>query len=226
MFVVDEYLNELITTMKTTFGARLLYVGLQGSYLRGEATENSDIDVMVVLKNLSVQDLKTYREIISQMEDYEKSCGFICGSDELVNWNPFEICHLLHTTKNYYGELEALVPKFSKEDVFNFIKISVGNLYHELCHRYVHGDEKRNYEELPMSYKQVFFILQNIYWLKTGDFVLTKKELLTMLDGIDKEVMLESLNLTANGAYDFDKSFEKLFLWSRMVLMELELTEK
>ncbi|MBQ9141799.1 MAG: nucleotidyltransferase domain-containing protein [Lachnospiraceae bacterium] len=32
---------------KDEFGDRLLYVGLQGSYLRGEATESSDIDIMV-----------------------------------------------------------------------------------------------------------------------------------------------------------------------------------
>ena len=49
MFRVDEYLHDLILSMKNIFGDKLLYVGLQGSYLREEATENSDIDIMVII---------------------------------------------------------------------------------------------------------------------------------------------------------------------------------
>lgn len=36
-----------------------MYIGLQGSYLRNEETKNSDIDIMAVIDNLSVEDLKT-----------------------------------------------------------------------------------------------------------------------------------------------------------------------
>ena len=71
--------------MKNVFGGRLLYVGLQGSYLRGEATE----------------DLDSYKKIIMKMEHYEKSCGFICGIEEFSRWNPMELCHILHSTKDY-----------------------------------------------------------------------------------------------------------------------------
>ncbi len=86
MFRVDEYIQQLILSMKNVFGGRLLYVGLQGSYLRGEATENSDIDIMVIIENLSVQDLDSYKKIIMKMEHYKKSCGFICGIEEFSRW--------------------------------------------------------------------------------------------------------------------------------------------
>ena len=46
-FNIDNYLEKLISRCKESFGGRLVYAGLQGSYLRGEATDNSDIDVMV-----------------------------------------------------------------------------------------------------------------------------------------------------------------------------------
>ena len=39
MFDIDRYLDDLIRNCQTVFGERLLYVGLQGSYLRGEARE-------------------------------------------------------------------------------------------------------------------------------------------------------------------------------------------
>ena len=43
-FNINNYLEKLILQCKESFGGRLVYVGLQGSWLRGEATENSDID--------------------------------------------------------------------------------------------------------------------------------------------------------------------------------------
>ena len=222
MFRVDEYLNKLIISMKDVFCDRLLYVGLQGSYLREEATENSDIDIMVIINNLSVQDLDSYREIIIQMEHYEKSCGFICGIDEFTKWNPLELCHLLNSTKNYYGNLSSLMPEYSKEDIINFIKVSLGNMYHEICHRYLHADRIQNYQKLPMTFKNVFFILQNIYYLKTGVFFLTKKELLCKLDETDKEIMRLSLEINSNEVYDFEQAFEKLFLWCQKTLIKLQ----
>ena len=218
MFRVDEYLNKLIISMKDVFGDRLLYVGLQGSYLREEATENSDIDIMVIIDNLSMQDLDSYREIITQMEHYEKSCGFICGMDEFTKWNPLEFCHILYSTKDYYGKLSLLIPEYSEEDIINFIKLSLGNMYHEMCHRYLHADRIQNYQKLPMTYKNVFFILQNIYYLRTDVFCLTKKELLCKLDETDKEIMSLSLEINSNEVYDFEQAFEKLFLWCQRTL--------
>ena len=35
MFDIDRYLDDLIRNCQTVFGERLLYVGLQGSYLKG-----------------------------------------------------------------------------------------------------------------------------------------------------------------------------------------------
>lgn len=222
MFRVEEYLHNLIASMKNVFGDRLLYVGLQGSYLRKEATENSDIDIMVILNTLSVQDLDSYRDIITQMEHSEKSCGFICGMDEFSKWNPLELCHIVHSTKDYYGRLSLLTPEYCEEDIVNFIKLSLGNMYHEMCHRYLHADRMKNYRNLPMTYKNAFFVLQNIYYLKTGVFCLTKKELFYILDEADKEIMEMSLKINSNEIYDFEQAFEKLFLWCQKTLTKLQ----
>ena len=224
MFNPDAYLQELINEMKAVFGDRLLYVGLQGSYQRGEAMENSDLDVMVIIDQLSVQDLAAYRSIISGMESYEKSCGFICGRDEFLKWNPLELCHVLHSTRDYYGKLADLIPGYEKQDVLNYIKISLGNLYHEICHRYVHADRDRNVLELPMTFKGVFFILQNLYFLRTGVFCQTRKEMMRMLEDEDREIMDLSLAINAGQTYDFEQAFEKLFLWCQRTLVQLDHT--
>ena len=64
MFDVQSYLERLTALLREAYGERLVYVGLQGSYLRGEATEESDIDVMAVVDDLSQSDLDAYRRAI------------------------------------------------------------------------------------------------------------------------------------------------------------------
>lgn len=224
MVCIDEYIKNLTAGLKYAFGGRLLYVGLQGSYMRGEATENSDIDIMAVIDNLSVRDLKVYKDAVTAAGDYDKSCGFICGRGELANWNTLEICHLLHTTKDYYGCLKELVPGYSKADIVNYIKLSIGNLYHELCHRSVHADRESNILSFPQTCKGVFFILQNLQYLKSGVFYQTKKELSANLDNAMDQAVLSlciELNSGKNADYDFDKAFSLLFDWCQCTLADL-----
>ena len=109
MFRIDGYIDGLIDRLKVAFGERLIYVGLQGSYLRNEETADSDIDIMAVIDELSVADLKTYQDALVLAGNFDKSCGFICGKADLAHWNPLEICHLLNTQKDYYWELRELV---------------------------------------------------------------------------------------------------------------------
>lgn len=219
MFRIDEYMDSLISVLKESFEKRLLYIGLQGSYLRHEEKQNSDIDIMAVVDGLSVTDLGIYREALISVGNYNKSCGFICGKTELENWNPLEICHLLNTTKDYYGQLKKLVPAYSLDDERNYVKLSLNSLFHEICHRYIHADRQYNISKLPEMYKSVFYILQNLYYLDSGNFVLTKHDLLECVQGEDKSVLEWSVSLQEkNYDYDFDAAFSVLFHWcqSRM----------
>ncbi len=221
MVDIESYIERLIVLLRDCFGARLTYVGLQGSYLRGEATDTSDIDIMVVIDGLSVNDLDMYRATIQSLEHFDKSCGFICGKEDLANWNPLEICHLLNCTKDYFGVLSELVPDYTEEDVRNFVKMSVNNLYHEICHRYIHADREKSLAKLPGTYKGVFFILQNLYYLTHGKFVATKAELLQLLEGKNRAVLERSISLYNGGVYDFAESFELLFTWCQETLTSL-----
>ncbi len=219
MIDIEQYISDLLCLLKGRFGSRLVYVGLQGSYLRGEATSDSDIDIMVVIDELCVIDLEQYRSVIASMEHFDKSCGFICGKSDLANWNPLEICHLLHTTKDFFGTLRKLVPAFTDEDIRNFVKMSVNNLFHEICHRYIHASRERNIAALPGTCKGVFFILQNITYLTQRVFAATKAELLPLLHGKDRKVLERSIALNNGISFDFRDSFDLLFAWCQEKLL-------
>lgn len=213
MINIENYIQLLIDLLKSNFGERLLYVGLQGSYLRGEATEHSDIDIMVVIDDLQVADLDQYRTVIQTLEYADKSCGFICGKEDLANWNPLEIHHLLNSTKDYFGKLFRLVPVYNNRDIQKFVKLSVNNLYHELCHRYVHCDREDTYRALPGFYKSVFFILQNLHYLTCREWIATKADLLHRLEGKDYAVLKRSVDLSQGAEIACSESFELLFAW-------------
>ena len=219
MFDLESYLNDLILNCRAAFGTRLLYVGLQGSYLRGEAHENSDIDVMLILDQFSVQDMDRYREILKRIGFYEKSCGFICGRDELLCWNPLEVCQLRHTTKDLYGTLAEYLPSATWEDKVNYVKLSLGNLYHELCHRYIHAEREKNVAKFRGTCKGVFFLIQNLHYLERGRFILTKKELKEAVSGEDRRVL--ELAELPNG-FDFDQAFSVLFAWCQRAFVRVD----
>lgn len=221
MVDIERYLFELCQLLKSNFGERLVYVGLQGSYLRGEATDHSDIDIMAVIDGLTTEDLKQYRAIIDHLPYSDRACGFICSKADLAAWNPLEICNLLHSTRDYYGVLSDIIPTYCVDDVRNFVKMSLNNLYHEICHRYIHGSTEKNVEALPYTYKGVFFILQNLHWLRSGQFPNSRAELLSLLSGKDKLVLEQSMMLSAGDPYDFAESFQLLFTWCQETLQSL-----
>ena len=219
MFDLDKYLADLIMNCRSAFGERLLYVGLQGSLLRGEAHENSDIDVMVILDRFSVLDMDTYRGILQGIGFYEKSCGFICGKDEMKRWNPLEVCQLRQTTKDLVGVLTDYLPPATREDEINYVKLSLGNLYHELCHRYIHAGRDKNAARFRGTCKNVFYLIQNLHFLESGRFLLRKNDLKAALSEEDR-LILELTDLP--DAYDFDQAFTSLFAWCQKAFVRIE----
>jgi len=221
MIDINQYMEQLIAALKDSFGKRLVYIGLQGSYLRGEATEESDIDIMTVIDGLTVEDLTVYRCIVKSMPGADRSCGFICAKEDLEHWNKLESFHCLYSTMDYYGTLRELLPVFTDDDMRTFLRVSTNNLYHALCHTYVHSGTDKVTEALPGLYKQTFFILQGIHAIHTGVFINSKHELLIALSGINKAVLERSIQMSAGAAYDCIESFTLLFTWCRETIREL-----
>ena len=86
MIDITTWMQTFLQTLNETFANRVWFVGLQGSYGRGEATNTSDIDVVVILDELSALDIKTYNNMLNTLPHRELICGFLSGKDEILNW--------------------------------------------------------------------------------------------------------------------------------------------
>ena len=219
---ITQYIEDMIADLRTSFGARLLYVGLQGSYLRGEAKEGSDLDLMVVIDALTKDDLDLYRACLENRGDEIPSCGFLCGREELSAWNPMEILHVLHSTKDLLGTLAPLLPAVTMEDHRHFVQLSAGNLYHALCHRYVHGGEEGRAVSLGSHEKELYFLLSDLHYLRTADFPPTRNALYEVLPPCDRAVWdaVKEARDDPDGC-EYDAAFARVFAWCQSVLAEI-----
>ena len=215
MFDINVWLDIIIKKLQNEFEQRLLFVGLQGSYNRGEATQSSDIDLVVILDNLSFEDLKRYRSIIDSMPDKDKSCGFISGREELQNWSKSDLFQFFYDTKSLIGNLQDLIQAPTIEDAKQTIKISSENLYHTSVHSFIHSNNRT--EDLKNLYKGVFFILQAKYFIETKKYIPTKNELSELLNGIDRDILnicINRNNINEKATIELENLYKMLIQWS------------
>lgn len=211
---INNWLNTALEKLQEKFAENLLFVGLQGSHNRGEATETSDIDLVVILEKLTFNDLKAYRLIIDNMPSKEKACGFISGKDELQNWSKTDMFQFYYDTKSLYGNLGDIIQPPTIDAIKQSIKISSENLYHSAVHSFVHSN---NYlEDLKNLYKMTFFILQAKYFVETNQYIPTKKQLVEYLNGTEKEILnicINNKNIDNNNQAEIETLYWNLINW-------------
>ncbi|MBI0582166.1 MAG: nucleotidyltransferase domain-containing protein [Methanomassiliicoccales archaeon] len=189
-FDSEQWISELLARLDEAFGDRILYVGHTGSYARGEATEESDIDVNIVLDALTMEDLERYRQIVRSMPHREKACGFVCGADEMRAWPAHELFQFTQGCIVLRGSLDHLVSAPTDRDIEDNVRNLTSSIYHQCCHAYLFEDGLDDAAEgLKDAYRATFFVMQELVFLRDREYVPTKRELLDRLQGEDRAVL-------------------------------------
>lgn len=226
-FNIDEWLDLLLAKLHSTFGQRLLFVGHIGSWVRGEAGPESDIDVNVILDEVSFEDLKRYHELVSEMPFHEKACGFVCSREEIQAWPRTDLFHFINGCRILHGGFRDLVPTPSQSDLIDYIKSATSILLHGARHRVIYSmDLPHEVHDLKMAYRMSFFILQVWVFLTEKRYVLTKREMLGVLkDPLDKEtlrVCLEWDQLATEREAKPHAFYSQMAEWSSSLLLRAD----
>ena len=212
MVEIKSWLEEFLQKLNETFKSRVWFVGLQGSYGRGEATETSDIDVVVILNELTVSDIQTYNDMLDTMPHRELICGFVSGKDEIMNWEPADLFQFYNDTTPIKGSLDELLQKIDNVAVDRAIKIGACNIYHGCVHNMLH---KKNDDILKGLYKAASFVVQAIVFKQTGDYIKHQNQLLQAAL-LEEKLVIETFLKYKNGeTVDFNSASEILFEWSK-----------
>lgn len=212
MIEIDNWLHRFTQKLTSTFAERVWFVGLQGSYARDEATESSDIDVVVILDEFSASDIRAYNDMLDSMQHRELICGFISGKQELLNWEPSDLFQFYYDTKPIMGSLDCLLPLLNEDSLSRAIKIGACNIYHGCVHNMLH---EKNMDILFALYKSACFVVQAICFKQTGAYFQHKLELLKNIPADERVIVETFFKLKNNAEVNFLDMSETLFVWSK-----------
>ena len=212
MIEISNWMDKFVKKLEESFGNRIWFVGLQGSYGRGEATETSDIDVVVILDELTAIDIQTYNAMLDTLPNRELICGFVSGKKELLNWEPSDLFQFYHDTTPIKGSLDELLVPIDDDAIARAIKIGVCNIYHGCVHNMLH---EKSDEILKGLYKAASFVVQAICFQETGCYIKSQKALLEKVSGEERSIVENFLSLKNSDKVDFEEMSNTLFAWSK-----------
>ena len=215
-----EWMEELVRRLQAAFGARLRFVGLQGSRARGEAAPESDIDAVVILDDVALEDLRAYRGLLKTMPEREKVCGFFGGAAELARWDRADLFSFIHDTIPFHGDLSAFTPPLGREDARRAALKGACDIYHGCVHGLLFD---RDPAVLAALYKMSAFALRAKYFWQTGEYVFRTDDLKARLAPADACLLdgREAARALTDHASAFEALSERLPLWSSDPIREL-----
>ncbi len=215
MVDIKTWITSFTEKVEQTFPNRVWFIGLQGSYGRGEATETSDIDVVVILDVLRIDDLKVYRDMLDTLPNRDLICGFISGKNELLNWETSDLFQFYYDTTPIKGSLDCLLEKIDKQTVKRAIRIGACNIYHACVHNFVH---EKSDDILRSLYKSAAFVLQAVWFYETGKYIKSKAELQNAIT--PPSAVLTNVQELKNGAsVKFEEMSELLLNWAKTIIV-------
>ena len=217
MVDITTWMNDFLQNLNHTFENRVWFVGLQGSYGRGEATETSDIDVVVILDELSAMDIQTYNKMLDTLPHRELICGFLSGKDDIMNWEPSDLFQFCYDTTPIKGSLDEVMAVVDENAVNRAIKNGACNIFHGCIHNMLH---EKNEDILRGLYKSASFVVQAIVFKQTGNYIKHQEELLQAVSSNERGIIETFLNLKNDGTVDFNSMSETLFAWSKKWIAE------
>ena len=217
MIEITTWMNEFLSTINEAFGDRVWFVGLQGSYGRGEATETSDIDVVVILDELSAKDIQIYNDMLDTLPNRKLICGFLSGKNEITNWEPSDLFQFCNDTTPIKGTLDEVFVLIDENAINRAIKIGACNIFHGCVHNMLH---EKSEDILRGLYKSASFVVQAIVFNQTGNYIKYQEELLKVVSSDEHEIVENFMNLKNGGTVDLSLMSETLFDWAKKWISE------
>ena len=192
---IDVFMESFKEDLLRLFGDDLLFLGLQGSWARGEAMETSDIDPVMILRHCGKDELLKYRAYIDTLPEKNILCGFVSSMEELGAWDGADRAQLILDTRPVHGDLAELCPRITSDDIRRAVLQGACAIHHASSHNILHA---RNWSILPELYKSARFTIRMKHYLLTGVYVSAFGELATVV-GEEEKTILEARNPSTEG---------------------------
>ena len=215
MVDIENWMKEFTAAVQGEFGNEVCFIGLQGSYGRGEATETSDIDVVVIFDRLTAERIERYERAIGKLPYRDRICGFVSGREELMRWDRADLFQFCRDTRPMAGTLDELTPAITEDDARRSVLTSACGIYHACCHNLLH---EKSPDILCGLRKAAFFTMRARHYCETGAFIVKRSDLAALVSNEDAEI----LNFKADDENEnkLREISSKLLDWSGKLIKE------
>ena len=148
---VREVTDQLIASI----GANLTALLWHGSWARGEQTETSDHDMIVVVTALTDEVILRMRDVFADRPGWST---YVKSEEELRQYPITGRLQFHYGLIPLYGEFEA--PALSPKDLAEDIRLLAVNIQHECRYRAIHGSRK-----IDVGLVQEFVRTRNARWM-------------------------------------------------------------
>ena len=217
MIDLESWLERFAQSLRKTFGERVWFAGLQGSYARGEATDSSDIDLVVILDALTPEDIASYDAMLDSLDCRELVCGFLSGKEELLHWEPSELFQFCRDTKPLIGSLDDVLAVVKPGDIDRAILTGACGVYHACVHNMLYEKDEGILRNL---YKTATFSIRATTYRRTGIYCSRLDELLQHASAADKEIVQTCLAMKSGVPVDFSSASRQLFAWAKARIVQ------
>ena len=126
-----------------------------------------------------------------------------------------DLFQFYYDTKPIKGSLDELLTLIDEAAVIRAIKIGVCNIYHGCVHNMLHEKSEDILREL---YKSASFVVQAIYFRKTGIYTTYQSDL-SMIANLENKAIVDTfICLKKGGSVNFNEMSETLFDWCKKVI--------
>jgi predicted nucleotidyltransferase len=205
----------------SAFGERLECLIITGSYARGDYTPQSDIDLWVFVKNLSIEDIKTVGKIVSEIgkpPDINPNCASFAELKSFPLRDQFDPAQLYIESRVIYGSLTEPAPTPAEVEKYALSVAAFGLM---LARHYIAAGET---EESLAKNKYVKWSYQPLIWayrckayLKSSVYPRDLNDLLNALTSADEKEIVNIYSQIINNEFkgSYIQALEKVESASR-----------
>jgi len=189
---VNAWLAESVGRLQEAFADRLVFVGHHGSWARGEAGDQSDIDTLVILDRIGAEELEAYRSVIERMpEGGQGASGLLSSVPEMQARSRAELLQYFYGCKVLHGSLEGVVARPTAADLIEDARRKASNNLLVARHYLLYPhDLTQKVHVLRYPFKECVYALQAWWLAREGKFPGRKEDLLGAVTEADDKLVV------------------------------------
>jgi hypothetical protein len=157
------------------------------------------------------------------MPDSHYACGYLGGLDEIRIWPRYDLVAFHYGCRILYGDVNEVVGPISALDIRNNALATLTNINHAGRHSLIYDkDFLQSANAMKDLYKAAFFVIQCWYFLKYGNYISRRKDLLRRhITAEDRQVLKRYENWDAEEQARIKNPLETIRLlerWSSQML--------